>query len=94
MRNFRIASKRKWLVIVFVVAFTGGGIRRVAAQESALAGRDISLAVVEDDGLKATAKDVVFTPRPVLNVERHIVKPDEKVAQLLRANGILPDAEA
>jgi hypothetical protein len=93
MRNLRAASWRRRLALLFAVAVAVACGARAAAQEGALAGRDITLTPVGDDGVTAVSFDPT-APAPVLGVERRAVRQGETVAQLLKAGGIAPDAEA
>jgi hypothetical protein len=88
----KIGSRRGWLLLLLAVAVAGAQSRRAAAQTSSPAGGDVTLAVVAEDGVTPVSTDP--SAPLVLSVERHVVKAGDTVAQLLKANGIVPDAEA
>src|SRR5947209_6569778 len=82
MPTYRLQLKVLGLSGLFMFCLSGS-LLTTAAQENPLAGRDIATTLVRDNGQSV-----------VLIVQKTIVKPGANIKQLLKANGVFPDADA
>jgi hypothetical protein len=82
MPPYRLQAKTLGLSGLFIFCLSGSLLTAVA-QENPLAGRDIAPTIVRDNGRSL-----------VLVVQKTVVKPGTNIKQLLKGNGIYPDADA